>query len=49
MNTGTVVWLIIFAISAAVFFIVAGIVTIKGPGDLRYLLRAPDERENDRH
>lgn len=47
MNTGTFVWLIIFAISAAVFFIVAGIVTIKGLGDLRDLLRAPDERHTD--
>jgi hypothetical protein len=44
MNTGTLIWLIIFAISAATFFIVAGIVTIKGLSDLRDLLRPPDER-----
>jgi hypothetical protein len=47
MNTGTLVWLIIFAISAVAFFIVAGIVTIKGLGDLRDLLCAPDERQPD--
>lgn len=41
MNTGTLFWLIIFAISAAVFFIVAAIVTIKGFSDLRDLLRPP--------
>jgi hypothetical protein len=47
MTAGTLVWLIIFAVSAAMFFIVAGIVAIKGVGDLRDLLSVPDEREND--
>jgi hypothetical protein len=44
MRTGTLVWMIIFAISAATFFVVAAIVTIKGLGDLRDLLRPPDDR-----
>ena len=43
MKTGALLWSIIFAISAAVFFIVAGIVAIKGVSDLRDLLRSPDE------
>lgn len=49
MNTGTLIWLIIFAISATVFFIVAAIVSVKGVGDLRDLLSAsePADRETD--
>ena len=47
MNTGSLVWLIIFAISAAAFFVVAGVVTIKGVGDLRELLHIPDDQEDD--
>ncbi|HYN25068.1 MAG TPA: hypothetical protein VES69_08475 [Pyrinomonadaceae bacterium] len=47
MKTGTFFWMIIFAISAAAFFIVAAIVTIKGFSDLRDLLRPPDERNNE--
>ena len=47
MNTATLLWLIIFAISAAIFFIVAGIVAIKGVSDLRDLLRTPDDRHID--
>ncbi|MCA1603247.1 MAG: hypothetical protein LC776_16960 [Acidobacteria bacterium] len=47
MKTGTLLWMIIFAISAAAFFIVAAIVTIKGFADLRDLLRPPDERNHE--
>ncbi|MEP6913092.1 MAG: hypothetical protein ABI923_10070 [bacterium] len=46
MNTGALSWIIIFAISAAVFFIVAGIVAIKGLSDLRDLLRSPDQEKH---
>lgn len=45
MTTGTLLWMIIFAISAAAFFIVAAIVTINGFSDLRDLLRPPDDRK----
>lgn len=45
MRTGTFIWLIIFAISAATFFIVAVVVTINGIGDLRDLLRRATDRE----
>lgn len=41
MRTGTFLWLIIFAISAATFFVVAVVVIINGIGDLRDLLRPP--------
>jgi hypothetical protein len=44
MRTAALVWLIIFAISAAVFFIVASIVAVKGVSDLKDLLRTPGER-----
>ncbi len=39
MNTGAIVWLIIFCVSAIVFFVIAGVVAVKGIGDLRILLR----------
>jgi hypothetical protein len=39
MNTGASLWLIIFALSAAVFFVVAAIVAFNGLSDLRDLLR----------
>ena len=45
MRTGTLVWLIIFAVSAATFFIVAAVVTAKGIGDLRDLLRPRKDPE----
>jgi hypothetical protein len=43
MRTGILLWLLIFAVSAAAFFIVAAIVAVNGLGDLRDLLRRTDE------
>ena len=40
MSNGVIVWLIIFAVSAAVFFVTALVVSIKGLADLRSLLQA---------
>jgi hypothetical protein len=44
MNVGIIIWLLVFALSAAVFFIVAAVVAVKGLGDLRTLLR--DSKRN---
>jgi hypothetical protein len=44
MTTGSLIWLIIFVVSVAVFFIVAAVVSVRGFGDLRDLLSAPDKR-----
>ena len=41
MRTGILLWLSIFAISAATFFIVAAVVSVNGFSDLRDLLRPP--------
>ena len=38
MTTGALIWLIVFGVSAVVFFLVALVVTILGLGDLRELL-----------
>jgi hypothetical protein len=43
MNSGAIFWTIVFALSAACFFIVAAIVTVKGSSDLRDLLRVPKD------
>ena len=45
MNNGVTVWLIIFALSAAGFFIIAAIVAVKGFGDLQALLRHSGQRD----
>jgi len=44
MNNGVIIWLIIFALSAAGFFIIAVIVSINGFADLRSLLQHSDQR-----
>lgn len=48
MNNGVIVWLIIFALSAAVFFVVAAIVTVKGLADLRALLQHSGRRNKSK-
>jgi hypothetical protein len=45
MNTGTLVWMVIFAASALCFFVVAAVVSVKGLGDLRELLRLTKRQE----
>jgi hypothetical protein len=47
MNTGTFFWMIVFAISAATFFLVAAIVTFKGFRDLLDLLRTSGPADHD--
>ena len=44
MDNAVIVWLVIFAAAALIFFGVAVVVTVKGFGDLRDLLRHPDVR-----
>jgi len=39
MGKGSAVWLIIFALSAILFFTIAGVVAVKGMADLKKLLR----------
>lgn len=46
MNTGSLLWLVVFGITAFVFFGVAAIVTVKGFQDLMELFRrGSDEKE----
>ena len=45
MNKGTLFWLIIFGVSAAVFFVIAAIVAYRGIGDLRDLLHLSSDVE----
>jgi len=39
MNSGALIWMIIFAACALCFFAVAAVVSIRGFGDLKELLR----------
>ena len=40
MTTGALLWMIAFAISGAIFFIVAAVVSVRGVSDLKDLLRS---------
>lgn len=40
MTTGALIWLALFAINAGLFFAIALVVTIRGMGELRDLLRS---------
>jgi len=46
MNGGTLFWYITGGISALLFFGIAAVVTWRGIGELRELLRQQDERGN---
>jgi len=53
MTAGVIIWLVIFAISAASFLLIAAVVTVRGFVDMRMLLgdgRNPeDKRDHDRN
>ncbi|MEX0719567.1 MAG: hypothetical protein WD059_02790 [Balneolaceae bacterium] len=42
MNDGTTIWMIIFAVFALIFFVVAAIVSVKGIADIKDLMNDPD-------
>lgn len=44
MTGGALFWLIVLAVAALVFFGIAGVVSIRGVGDLRDLLRRSSRR-----
>lgn len=44
MSTGALIWLIIFSISAVLFFGVAAIAGMKGAGELLDLLRRTEQK-----
>ena len=48
MNNGVVIWLIIFALAAVLFFVIAVVVSIKGFADLLTLLRHSGTRDKHR-
>lgn len=39
MTTGSFVWIVIFAVAAFSFFLIAGVVAVRGFNDLKELLR----------
>jgi hypothetical protein len=48
MTSGALFWLLLFGIAALVFFGIAVVVTIRGVGDLRDLLKSSVRRIKDR-
>jgi hypothetical protein len=47
MNSGALVWLVLFAVAAICFFSIAAIVAVKGTSDLKDLLSGSGEKSND--
>lgn len=45
MNSGIFIWIVIFAVSAIGFFLIAAIVAVKGFFDLRLLLRHSNQND----
>jgi len=45
MNSSVIIWLIIFTLAAASFFVIAVIVSIKGFADLQTLLQNSERRD----
>ena len=43
MSTGALLWIIIFALAAAVFFVVAAVVSVRGVSDLKDLLKSKED------
>lgn len=48
MTAGALFWLLLFGIAALVFFGIAAVVTIRGVGDLRDLLKSTVRRMKER-
>lgn len=48
MDNGAIIWLVIFAVSAAAFFVIAAIVAVKGFADLQNLLRHSKRHGHER-
>jgi hypothetical protein len=46
MNSGALVWIVLFALAAICFFIIAAIVAVKGTSDLKDLLSGSSEESN---
>ncbi len=44
MTPGALFWLVLFALSAMLFFAIAAVVAVRGSGDLRELLRKSSRR-----
>jgi len=44
MTTGVILWLVVGAISATLFFVIAAAVSVYGYRDLRRLLARPDRQ-----
>jgi len=42
MNSGTIIWMAIFAVSAFVFFAIASVVTFKGVREIKELMNDPE-------
>lgn len=47
MNEETFVWIIIFAIFAGIFFVVAFVVSFKGIKEIKELMQDPELQDND--
>jgi|AntRauTorckE6833_2_1112554.scaffolds.fasta_scaffold00002_128 hypothetical protein len=47
MNEATMIWMILFGVFATIFFVIAGIVSVKGIAEIKELFNDPDLQNND--
>lgn len=47
MNSGTLVWMIIFGVFAVMFFVIAAVVAFKGVAEIKELFNDPELQSHD--
>ena len=47
MNDGIMIWMILFAVFALIFFVIAGIVSWKGVADIKELMEDPELNQSN--
>ncbi len=47
MNDGVTIWMILFAVFALIFFVIAGIVSWKGVADIKELMEDPELNQSN--
>jgi len=47
MSSGMLIWMILFAVFAVIFFVIATVVSIKGIAEIKELFNDPELNNND--
>lgn len=47
MSSGVLIWMILFGFFAVIFFVIAGIISVKGIGDIKEIMNDPELKNHD--